>query len=182
MKEPNWKNCSIEEFWKYVAWHLAANQIDAVLVGGAVASIYTKGEYLSGDLDIIIGPPFPEKVDSVLKEAGFVKQGRYYAHPKCDEFFLDFPPDPPAIGEDIQIRPKKIQVEGKALKLYSPTDCIRDRLASYIHFQDRDSLDQAVLVALHQPFNSQKIKKWCLKENAKAAFEDFLAALKAERS
>lgn len=32
----NFKNCSEEELWKYVATHLKQNGIDSILVGGAV--------------------------------------------------------------------------------------------------------------------------------------------------
>ena len=48
MKEPNWKNCTEEDVWKYVGWHLAKNGIETILVGGAVAAIYSEGAYKSG--------------------------------------------------------------------------------------------------------------------------------------
>lgn len=41
MKKINLANCSIEELWKYVATELAKNDVDVILVGGAVVSIYT---------------------------------------------------------------------------------------------------------------------------------------------
>jgi hypothetical protein len=37
----DYKNCSEEELWKYVGAHLSANDIEAVLVGGAVVSVYS---------------------------------------------------------------------------------------------------------------------------------------------
>ncbi|MDI6740798.1 MAG: hypothetical protein QME74_10605 [Candidatus Edwardsbacteria bacterium] len=33
------------------------------------------------------------------------------------------------------------------LHLLSPTDCVKDRLAAYFHWNDRQSLEQAGLVA-----------------------------------
>ena len=51
MKEPQWSVATEEEVWKFVAWHLAKNGIETILVGGAVAAIYSEGIYKSGDLD-----------------------------------------------------------------------------------------------------------------------------------
>lgn len=48
MREPKWETATEEEVWKYVAWHLAKNGIDTILVGGAVAAIYSEGIYKSG--------------------------------------------------------------------------------------------------------------------------------------
>lgn len=38
MKEPDWKDCTEEDVWQFVAWHLAKNGIETILVGGAVAA------------------------------------------------------------------------------------------------------------------------------------------------
>lgn len=62
--------------------------------------------------------------------------------------------------------------------IYSPTDCIRDRLASYIHFKARECLDQAALVAKKFPFNQKKVKEWCASEGAPQAFEDLIKKIK----
>jgi len=53
MNPPDWTNCTEEELWRYVAWHLEGAGIRSVLVGGAVVSIYTEGLYRSGDLDMV---------------------------------------------------------------------------------------------------------------------------------
>lgn len=43
MMKFDYKNATEEELWKFVGKHLADNGFDAVLVGGAVVSIYTDG-------------------------------------------------------------------------------------------------------------------------------------------
>ncbi len=58
----DFKNCTEEELWKYVASHLEANGMDVVLVGGAVISIYSDGAYKSGDLDFIVRSIFKERL------------------------------------------------------------------------------------------------------------------------
>jgi hypothetical protein len=78
---------------------------------------------------------------------GFKKEGRHYRHPDCPHLFVEFPPGPLGIGEDTKVKPMEKREEGFTFKILSPTDCIRDRLASYIHFKSREGLDQAILVA-----------------------------------
>ncbi|MNS98032.1 hypothetical protein D3C72_1323840 [compost metagenome] len=178
MKEPNWKNCTEEEVWKYVGWHLAKNGIETILVGGAVAAIYSEGIYKSGDLDFVLRTYIEGKLTELLASIGFQKSsGRHYIHPDCDKF-VEFVNGPAGIGHDTNIKPDTKVVEGQTLYIYSPTDCIRDRLASYIHFRARECLDQAVLVAQKFPFNQNKVKAWCASEGAPQAFDDLIKRLK----
>lgn len=181
MKEPNWNSCTEEELWRYIATHLAKNGIDTILVGGAVVAIYTEGAYRSGDLDLVLLTYLNDKLPKLMAEIGFqVSQSRHYSHPQCKHLIVDFASGPPGIGEDYKIKPAEIKSDGQRIKIYSPTDCIRDRLASYIHFNALECLDQAVMVAKKYPFNRSKIKKWCREEGAVESFEEFERALKGK--
>jgi hypothetical protein len=53
-------------------------------------------------------------------------------------------------------------------------------LASTIHFNALECLDQAVLVAKRHPFDRKKVKDWCEREGAPEVFLAFEAKLKAE--
>lgn len=104
MKEPDWENVTEEELWKFVGWHLANKGIHSVLVGGAVVSIYSKGAYRSGDLDLV--EPLISKaseIKSVMEAIGFQKESRHYVHPKCKHLFIEFVSGPVSIGEDYRI-------------------------------------------------------------------------------
>ena len=181
MKKPIFNSCSEEELWKYVAFHLSKEGIDSVLVGGAVVAIYSKGIYQSGDLDFITERGSNEKITQILESLDFKKvRGRHFEHPECSHLILEFPPGPISIGDDYKIKPAEIEVEGQVIKIFSPTDCIKDRLASYIYFNARECLDQAVLVAKQQPFDLTKIKKWCQSEGATEAFIQFKKKLAAQ--
>ncbi|MBX3017678.1 MAG: hypothetical protein KF767_07310 [Bdellovibrionaceae bacterium] len=178
MKEPNWKTCTEEEVWKFVAWHLARHGIETFLVGGAVAAIYSEGAYQSGDLDFVLRTSLDKKVPGLMAEIGFIQQkSRHFVHPDCDKF-IEFVNGPVGIGDDVRIEPDKVKVEGQTLYIYSPTDCIRDRLASYIHFRARECLDQAVLVARKFPFDQKKVQKWCKEEGAPEAFDELMRQLR----
>jgi len=138
--------------WKYVATELSKNEVDVILVGGAVVSIYSEGAYKSGDLDFVINDFSRTKLDQVLKDnLGFIKEGRFYKHSNCSHLFLEFVTFPASIGNDYSIRPAEIENEGQIIKIFSPTDCVRDRLASYIHFSANECKDQAILVAKKHP-------------------------------
>lgn len=177
--EINFKTCREKELWEYVAVHLKKKGIDTILVGGAVVSIYSKGAYQSGDLDFVRASMFVTKLEESMGEIGFQKHGRHYIHPECKQLYVEFPGGPPlGIGEDNTIVPDEIEVEGTVIKILSPTDCVKDRLASYIHFKAPEGLDQAVLVAKNQELNLASINKWCKNEGAVWAFEDFLKRLK----
>lgn len=175
----NFKTCTEEELWKYVSVHLKKNNIDAVLVGGAVVSIYSDGAYESGDLDFVLTDMFVKNLPAIMQEIGFVKKaGRHYEHPECKHLFVEFPSSFLEIGEDNQIRPDEVSVEGTKIKILSPTDCVRDRLAGYMYFKSRDNFDQAILVAKKHPVNISKIKKWCAGEKHSEVFEEFQRELK----
>ena len=176
----NLATCSEKDLWHHVAVHLKKKGIDTILVGGAVVSIYSNGLYHSGDLDFVRVSLFVTKLEETMNEIGFAKHGRHYIHPECKHLIVEFPGGPPlGIGEDNTIVPDEVEVDGTIIKILSPTDCVKDRLASYIHFNAPECLDQAVLVASHHDVNFTSIKKWCKNEGSPESFEDFLQKLKA---
>ncbi|MBM3863707.1 MAG: hypothetical protein FJ385_07160 [Verrucomicrobia bacterium] len=151
MQPPDWQRCTEAELWRYVAWHLEGEGIRSVLVGGAVVAIYTEGLYRSGDLDMIADDVNRHHLEAALAAIGFVPtRSRYYKHPECPHLFLEFPRGPVEIGEQYPVVPAEIEFDGRTLRLLSPTDCVKDRLAGYIHWKSRASLDQALLVCCQQ--------------------------------
>ncbi|EQA36453.1 hypothetical protein LEP1GSC047_3113 [Leptospira inadai serovar Lyme str. 10] len=183
MQNPNWSTVTENELWEYVAWHLSAKDIDSVLVGGAVVSIYSNGIYKSGDIDIVYtsyNSSIWETIQIVMKNLGFKKVTRHFVHPECNHLFVEYASPPLSIGEDYQIVPSTKEVSGKTIKILSPTDCIKDRLASYIYFNARECLEQALIVGKRQPFDLKEIKRWCDSEGGKAkpVFEEFKSLYK----
>lgn len=180
MTEPNWKRCTEEELWHYVAWHLEGAGVRPVLVGGAVVSIYTAGLYRSGDLDLVPDDFQRETIDEVLRGLGFESgKSRYYKHPACDHLFLEFPKGPVEIGEEFPITPDVVEIEGRKLRILSPTDSVKDRLAGYIHWGSRANFDQAVLLCReqHARIDMDRIREWCASEGRASAFDELLHRL-----
>jgi hypothetical protein len=180
MNPPDWKSCTEEELWHYVAWHLEGAGIGSVLVGGAVVAIYTEGLYRSGDLDLVPDDFQRGRLAEVLLEIGFVpSKSRYFKHPECPHLFLEFPRGPVEIGEEFPVVPDEVEVEGRKLRLLSPTDCVKDRLAGYIHWGSRANFDQAALICLRQAdrVNLKLVKDWCDAEGASSVFDELMRHL-----
>lgn len=173
----NLKNISEEKLWSYVGKHLADHGFDAVLVGGAVVSIYTEGVYQSGDLDFVIQNISKAKLPEIMKKIGFIKKGKEYIHPQCKHLFIEFPPGPLGIGNDYNIKAIEKDYQGSTIKILSPTDCIKDRLASYVHWNAVECLDQAVLVGKAHNFNRSAIKRWCENEGFPQSYKKFIEKL-----
>jgi hypothetical protein len=160
---------------------LRRHGINAVLTGGACASLHTDGSYVSKDADFVVrGTVRQAALDAALGELGFERQGDRYVHPRV-RFYLEFPPGPLAIGSDLDIHP--IEVEGRtgpALVL-SPTDSCRDRLAAFYHWRDWQSLRLAVRIARAHPVDMQMIERWSRAEGSPEGYQTFLAALRRPR-
>jgi hypothetical protein len=114
------------------------------------------------DLDLIhtsLMKPKRKSLRDAMRELGFSEDGRYFKHPDTD-LFVEFPAGPPAVGEEPV---KEIQKRREAtciLKLISPTDCVKDRLACFFHANDNQCLEQAVLVAHAHQIDLDEVERW----------------------
>ncbi|MEQ1724098.1 MAG: hypothetical protein ABL930_13060 [Pseudobdellovibrio sp.] len=166
-----------KQFAAAVVKQLEKHGISCVLVGGACVSIYTNERHASKDLDFI-SPYSHEAITLALAEIGFSKKGRYFIHSEA-ELYVEFPSGPIAIGNSIPIKPEgKLNVRGTTIQMYSPTQCVMDRLAAWFHWNDRRSLIHAIWVCEKHPVNIAKIKRWAQKENASEKFEEFIEQFK----
>lgn len=168
---------SRKQFAAAVVKQLEKHGISCVLVGGACVSIYTNERHQSKDLDFI-SPYSHEAITKALAEIGFDKKGRYFIHPDA-ELYVEFPTGPPAIGNQIPIKPEGfIKVRDVKILMYSPTQCVMDRLAAWFHWNDRRSLIHAIWVCEKHPVSLGKIKKWAAREKVPDKFEQFLEQYK----
>lgn len=180
MKPPDFANCREEELWRYVAWHLEGAGVRSVLVGGAVVSIYTEGLYRSGDLDMVPDLYDRSAIPKILEKIGFIPdKSRYFKHPECRHLYLEFPSGPVELGDEYPVTPDEILVEGRILRLLSPTDCVKDRLAAFIHWKSRAGLKQAALVCRRQKdrVDFERVAAWCMKEGGATAYDELIQIL-----
>lgn len=159
------KNMNLSEFAVLVYNHLKKKGIRCVLTGGACVSIYTDNQYQSYDLDFIDETESSRKeVNQALSEIGFFEENRYFRHPDT-KFFVEFPSGPLSVGSEPVKNIVTLKFPSGQLKLLSPTDCVKDRLSAYYHWNDRQSLEQALLVARNQKIDLKEIRRWSKHEN-----------------
>ena len=92
-------------------------------------------------------------------------------------FVSNYQPPPASVGEEPIGRAAEIKKGGKTLRLLSPTDCVKDRLAAFYHWDDRQSLEQALLVARHNPLDVRDIERWSKVEGKETQFRIFMKRL-----
>lgn len=168
---------SLQELAAFVCSHLQRHDIPVVLVGGSCVSIYSDNRYQTADLD------FVERYHTrraalrkALAEIGFVEENRYFVHPDTP-WFLEFPTGPLAVGDAPVHTLNEVATDTGVLVLLTPTDCIKDRLAAWFHWRDRQALQQAVWVAQRHAFDHEDVRAWSAREGMTEKFKEFLAAL-----
>lgn len=163
MEKIDLKNITIKELAEMIGTHLSSHNISVVLVGGACVSIYSENQYMSYDLDLITHES-NRKIKVALEEIGFMyDKKKYYCHPDC-KYFLEFLAPPVAIGNQPVHNFNTISSDSGSIKILTPTDCVKDRLAAYIHWDDKESLEQAIMVAASQTIDIKEIKRWAKTE------------------
>lgn len=165
------------ELAAYICTHLQKHGIEVTLTGGSCVSIYSENEYLSWDLDFIESHTTKRKfLAECLKEIGFYEENRYFKN-KETEIFIEFPPGPLSIGNELVKDIITIETDTGTLRIISPTECVKDRLAAYYFWNDHQSLDQAVLVSKFNNINIAEVKSWSIKEKEMEKFNVFLNKL-----
>jgi len=171
------KEMSLEELAAFISTHLKNNCIEVILTGGSCVSIYSKNQYVSMDLDFV--ETFYAKSKELAKrlsEIGFFEENRYFKHPDTD-YIVEFPPGPLAIGNEPVKDIITLHFETGELKIISPTECVKDRLAAFYFWDDRQCLHQAVLVARMNDIDFNEIERWSKKEEDEEKFKKFLKEL-----
>lgn len=155
--------------------------IEAVLTGGACASIHTAGKYTSVDADfVLIGDVSRRQLNDALAPLGFVHARDRYVHAES-AFYIEFPRGPLAIGADHEIRPIEYASGPRRCLALSASDSCRDRLAAFYHWNDRQSLEVAILIALANRLDWRTIRDWSAAEGFSERYEEFRRELRRGR-
>lgn len=177
-KNINFKKITIEKLAAIISEKLKEHGIDSVLVGGGCVSIYSRNRYESYDLDYVTHEDM-KTVENALIELDFTKTGKYFSHTRCD-YFIEFVPPPVSIGDEPIHKFKYHKTSLGTIKMLTPTDSIKDRLAGFYHWGDRQSLDQALMIYNEMPNNIDlnKIKRWSNNEGYTEKYKIFIKKLK----
>ncbi len=67
------------------------------------------------------------------------------------------------------------------LRLLSPTECVKDRLAGYFYFGDEQCLQQALLVARRREVDMAEVGRWARNEGQYGSLRRFRGLLKSDQ-
>lgn len=176
MSSINFKKISIPDLAALINRKFIEHGMKTILVGGACVAIYSHNRYVSYDLDFITFET-SGKIKKALSELGFELKGKYYSHPDCP-YFIEFVSPPIAVGDEIVEEFRTLHTPFGQVELLTPTDCVKDRLASFFHWNDRQALEQAIMVSQDQKINLKEIERWAKAENYLNKFNEFVKSLK----
>jgi hypothetical protein len=155
---------------------LEVQGITAVLTGGSAATLYAPHVYTSHDADFVLERD--ESVDEItgaLLSIGYRREtkSRIFVHPDT-VFTIDFPRGPLAVGGDY-VHDVAILTDDTRLRILSPTDCVRDRLGHFYHWDDFTALGAAVGVAkAHvEDVNMDVLRSWSKRKDKLEQFAEF---------
>ncbi|MFP3855323.1 MAG: hypothetical protein ACLFWD_13625 [Anaerolineales bacterium] len=153
--------------------HLKKKGIAVVLSGGAAVAIYSNNKYVSKDIDFIARFSLDNSaVTSAMQELGFEKKGKYYAHPDT-EILVDFIPGPPSVGDQPIGEIVELELATGSIRIISPTDSVKDRLAAFYHWGDRQGLKQAIHIANQHEVDLDDVHDWSKEEGHAEKFIEF---------
>lgn len=135
-----------------------------VLTGGSAATYYAPEAYQSDDLDFVITLR-GRAGEEALKGLGYRRKSNYYLHPDS-RFLLEFPPGPLAVGQDLITEWDTVSRGDEVLHVLFPTDSCRDRLASFLFWNDFSGMEQALAVyrARASEVDLEAVADWCKRE------------------
>ena len=156
----------------YVQSYLRAEGIEVVLTGGAAVSLYSHGKYVSKDLDFVVeGIARRARIRAAMAGLGFQEVGRHFEHPKTD-LVIEFPGGPLSVGRQRVGKIEVLEYETGYLRVISATDCVKDRLAAFFYWNDRQALEQALMVIRSNDVDLEEISQWARQEGQEEAYRD----------
>ncbi|HVA29313.1 MAG TPA: hypothetical protein VNF68_14115 [Candidatus Baltobacteraceae bacterium] len=174
------RESTLEDICFAVAEALESHDMPAVLCGGSAAAIYAPQAYMSADADFVLN--HDDSLDDVavaLETIGFRREGRsrIFSHPHT-LFTVDFPKGPLAVGGDYVRETSIIERGAMRLRIVTRTDCVRDRLAHFYHWNDYTALNAAVAVAANgiDDIDMALLEAWTRREDEQ--LEEKLAEFK----
>lgn len=168
---------SLQELAVIISQALEAAGIVGTLSGGAAVSIYTNNRYQSYDLDFVTSAA-ANKLARAVEDLGFVESDakRLFEHPNT-RWLLEFPAGPLGFGAKVVDASclEAIDTPFGPLRVITPTLCVMDRLAAFIHWRDRQCYEQATWVAQNHEVDWPEIESWAASEGMPSdEWEQFL--------
>jgi len=157
--------------------YLTDKGFDPVLTGPACASIYGGADIRSNDIDFVISEYVVDEIERAMKKLGFFCKVYRTFGSKELPFSVSFLPPPLTVGDDIVHDFNLMKTPKGELRTLTPTDCVRQRLATFYRFGYEEALHEAVIVAKKHDIDLDLIASWSKWEWAYDRYEDFVRLL-----
>ncbi len=144
--------------------------ITPIVVGGSAVEIYSAGDYLSADIDLVVASR--QQAVAELQQMGFRAEGRVFYHPKWD-ITLEIP-DETLAGDAERIT--EIQVDNGVVYCIGLEDLILDRLNAFVYWRSEEDgrWARVLLQAYATEIDSDYLKVRAEQESTRAALETML--------
>ena len=167
------------ELAAYVQTHLASEGIQVVLSGGSAVSYYVGDLYVSKDIDLIAEfAPKKAALKHAMAAIGFENEARYYTHPQSNHI-IEILPGPISVGDQPVTETREIELATGTLRILTPTDAVKDRLAAYFYWNDAQALQQALWIGNLNRIDLTEIERWAQREKKTDKFTEFRQSLKS---
>ncbi len=176
---PDLNALNIQQVAAVLSAYFASYGYEPVLTGRAVAAIYAGAGVKPRTLDFAAPEYEVDEVGKAMKRIGF-KEGafRTFRSDICP-YEIVFTPFPVTIGENIVEDFHIMRTAEGPLKMLTPTDCVRQMLARYYRWGDRDGMHEARLVARKHTIDYEMVKRWSEWEWAGDRYDEFLEGIEA---
>lgn len=81
---------------------------------------------------------------------------------------MEFPAEPVMIGDAPVTEVARHSTPAGVVRLLMTTDSVKDRLAAFLHWNDRQGVEQAVQIIRRQAVDLGKVESWALSEPGEA--------------
>lgn len=149
--------------------------VKAVLSGGGAAAIYAPSAYTSHDLDFILSFGSGLAGRNALLGIGFEQSSTRGIFVSAETpVTVELLPGPAAVGNEVIAVFNYLNRGDQTLCILREEDCLKDRLAAAIHWNDLQSARQAAMVSLCFECDLGEVEAWCRKEGGLGVFRQFM--------
>jgi predicted nucleotidyltransferase len=151
---------------------LEKKHIRPVIVGGLAVEIYTRSDYTTVDIDMIVSDR--ELAGEILKELGFTIEGRHWYHERL-LVSIEIPNDMLEDADDSKVTEIQITDELKIFVI-GIEDIILDRLRACIHWKSTSDCEWGKRMYLlhHERLDIEYIKEMSKKDLTMKLLEQWL--------
>lgn len=126
--------------------------------------IYSQNRYLTKDIDMVdVTYAKPKTLHAAMAKLGYHKKGRIFEN-TTTPITVEFPSAPLTAGDEPITETAVIAHESGNIPVVHARDIVKDRLSAFFHWNDNQSLVQALAVMQGHDIHALDVQAFCIKE------------------